>query len=92
MVVVPFALSLTSLKVVAGLIMEEAIMSSENVAVTSAVAIAGVLLAGLVLITVGGPGTGSVGVVPSGTQLSLPLRRGGVVPSSATNLDTGIQL
>jgi hypothetical protein len=56
------------------------------------VAIAGVLLAGLVLITVGGPGTGSVGVVPSGTQLSLPLRRGGVVPSSATNLDTGIQL
>ena len=84
MVVVPFALGLTSLKVVAGLIMEEAIMSSENVAVTSAVAIAGVLLAGLVLITVGGPGTGSVGVVPSGSQVSLPLSLK-VLPASGTN-------
>jgi hypothetical protein len=70
-------------------IMEEAFMSSEKVAVTLALE---AIVAGLVLITVGGPGTGSVGVVPSGTQLSLPLRRGGVVPSSATNLDTGIQL
>ena len=55
MEVVPFAFSLTSLKVVAGVIMEEAFMSSEKVAVTLALE---AIVAGLVLITVGGPGPG----------------------------------
>ena len=65
--------------------MERASIRSEKVAVTSAAGSTPVAFGlGTVLMTVGGPGTGSVGVVPSGSQLtSLP--ESGVVPSSATN-------